>query len=859
MRTAMEPDFLRFVWRHSWRSQLQILAITALCFPLVYLSLEVPKRIINDAIGGGDGPRILFGIALSRFDFLLALCGLLVALVGAVNALKWQLNVAMGRAGERMLRRLRHALFEHVLRFPMARFRGGRQGELVQAMMGEIDPIGGFVGEVLATPAFQGGLLVVYAGFVFVQDPWLGLAAVAVIPLQAWLIPRMQARVILLNRRRAIGARGVADFLGESVGAMAAIRVDGAARWRLAQLSARLHRQAALRVALFRRKYAIKAVNNLINQAPPLFFYVVGGWRVIEGRLDLGALVAVIAAQREMASPWRELLGYAQNWTDYTARYRFVVEDFIGPEIESAGAAGGALDDAPLAGDLEIAVAEAGPGCGGLVVPPLALPAGAVVGVIGGRDGAREALLQMAAGLLAPQAGHVAIGGRPLGRASLPALAAAIGHLPQVPYVLDATILDNVAAGLLRVAPPLADRRLAAEARLTGNSDADAGGDWIDYAAAGAPDRVAFKALAATMAEEAGLGPELRALALDSPVDASAAAALGPLVARVRETVAAGPDAAGVVGFVEPWRRDALCRNATLIENLSFGAFVDARSDPDALLARKDVAAALEAAGAARALVAVGEKLAAEFRALVDAAGGDSGVFDAIRGYPRETIMAAAEAAAARGSRWGRPARRRLLLSLGARFTPERDRFDILDPATADALIAMRARVTAALSRAPGYAAFDAPGVNPGLTLLENVLRGALRYDRRGSTAALSSLVERAFAAADGEATLLRLGLHARAGRQGARLTPGGRRRVALVRALLKRPQVLVIEAALGADLRALARRAAPQATVLYAADAEADLAGADLALRLGPDGAAVIEPAPGAAGGEGRRRHGTG
>ncbi|TVQ55324.1 MAG: hypothetical protein EA355_10050 [Rhodobacteraceae bacterium] len=855
----MEPDFLRFVWRHSWRSQLQILAITALCFPLVYLSLEVPKRIINDAIGGGDGPRFLFGVALDRFDFLLALCGLLIALVGAVNALKWRLNVAMGRAGERMLRRLRHALFEHVLRFPMARFRGGRQGELVQAMMGEIDPIGGFVGEVLATPAFQGGLLVVYAGFVFVQDPWLGLAAVAVIPLQAWLIPRMQARVILLNRRRAIGARGVADFLGESVGAMAAIRVDGADRWRLAQLSARLHRQAALRVALFRRKYAIKAVNNLINQAPPLFFYIVGGWHVIEGRLDLGALVAVIAAQREMASPWRELLGYAQNWTDYTARYRFVVEDFMGPEIGGAAPEGGALDAAPLGGDVEIAVAEAGPGCGGLVVPAVVLPAGAAVGVIGGRDGAREALLQMAAGLLAPQAGHVAIGGRPLDRASLPALAAAIGHLPQTPYVLDAPILDNLAAGLLRIAPPLADRRLAAEARLTGNSDADAGGDWIDYAAAGAADRAAFAALAATLAEDAGLGSELRALALDSPVEPGAAATLAPLMERVRAAIAAGPDAARVAGFVEPWRRDALCRNASLIENLTFGAFVDARGDPDVLLARKDVAAALDASGAARALAAVGARLAAEFRTLVDAAGGDSGVFDAIRGYPRETIMAAAETAAESPSPWRRAARRRLLLSLGARFTPERDRFDVVDPATAAALVEMRARVTAALSRAPGYAAFDAPGVNPGLTLLENVLRGALRYDRRGSTRALSSVVERAFAEADGEKALLRLGLDAQAGRQGARLTPGGRRRVALVRALLKRPQVLVLEAAVGEDLRTLARRAAPQATLIYAADAEEDLIGADVALRLAPDGVVAVCPASGDADEEGGRRHGTG
>ncbi|PKP67145.1 MAG: ABC transporter ATP-binding protein, partial [Alphaproteobacteria bacterium HGW-Alphaproteobacteria-8] len=329
----METGFLRFVWRYSWRWQLSILAITTGVFPLVYLSLELPKIIINDAIHGGDAPRALLGFELDRLAYLLTLCVALLALIGVVNALKWRLNVTMGRTGERMLRRLRYMLFERMMRFPMARFRAARQGELIQSMLGELEPIGGFIGEVIATPLFQGGLLAVYAGFIFVQDWRLGLAAVAMFPLQAWLIPRMQARVIRLNRQRAVGARDLADFIGDSVARIDDIIVDDAARWRLAQLSARLHRQGRIRLDLFRRKYAIKAVNNLLNQLPPFFFYAVGGWLVIGGRLDFGALVAVLAAQKEMASPWREILVYVQNWTDYRARFGFVVEGFSGSDL----------------------------------------------------------------------------------------------------------------------------------------------------------------------------------------------------------------------------------------------------------------------------------------------------------------------------------------------------------------------------------------------------------------------------------------------------------------------------------------------------------------------------------------------
>ena len=44
----MDSRFFSFVWRHSKREQFFILALTVSSFPLVYISLEIPKIIIND-------------------------------------------------------------------------------------------------------------------------------------------------------------------------------------------------------------------------------------------------------------------------------------------------------------------------------------------------------------------------------------------------------------------------------------------------------------------------------------------------------------------------------------------------------------------------------------------------------------------------------------------------------------------------------------------------------------------------------------------------------------------------------------------------------------------------------------------
>jgi ABC-type molybdenum transport system ATPase subunit/photorepair protein PhrA len=74
------------------------------------------------------------------------------------------------------------------------------------------------------------------------------------------------------------------------------------------------------------------------------------------------------------------------------------------------------------------------------------------------------------------------------------------------------------------------------------------------------------------------------------------------------------------------------------------------------------------------------------------------------------------------------------------------------------------------------------------------------------------------------------------------------RRRVALLRALLKRPQALVLAGAFGggsaedAAMRKLARAEAPQAAILLSADDETVCADADLVARLDAQGAFEID-----------------
>ena len=51
----MESNIFKFVWRYSKRQQIMLLVLTAISFPFLYFSLDLPKTIVNEAIGMLDG------------------------------------------------------------------------------------------------------------------------------------------------------------------------------------------------------------------------------------------------------------------------------------------------------------------------------------------------------------------------------------------------------------------------------------------------------------------------------------------------------------------------------------------------------------------------------------------------------------------------------------------------------------------------------------------------------------------------------------------------------------------------------------------------------------------------------------
>ena len=202
--------------------------------------------------------------------------------------------------GERMLRRLRYELYDRILRFPPAHFRKVKQAELATMIKDEVEPLGGFIGDAFVQPMFLGGQALTAIIFIMMQNWLLGIIVVVLLAVQMAIIPRLRKPVLVLGRQRQLSARQLAGRIAETADGVNEIHVHGAANYERADISERLGRIFKIRFDLYQKKFVAKFWNNFLSQATPFAIYLVGGYFAITGQMDVGAVVGVLLAYKDL-------------------------------------------------------------------------------------------------------------------------------------------------------------------------------------------------------------------------------------------------------------------------------------------------------------------------------------------------------------------------------------------------------------------------------------------------------------------------------------------------------------------------------------------------------------------------------
>ncbi len=131
-----------------------------------------------------------------------------------------------------------------------------------------------------------------------------------------------------LGRERQLTARELSGRVGEIVDGIGTIHVHDTSNYERADIASRLGRIFKIRYDLYQWKFLVKFINNFLAQVTPFLFYLIGGYLALQGRLDVGQLVAVIAAYKDLPGPMKELIDWDQARQDVQVKYAQVVEQF---------------------------------------------------------------------------------------------------------------------------------------------------------------------------------------------------------------------------------------------------------------------------------------------------------------------------------------------------------------------------------------------------------------------------------------------------------------------------------------------------------------------------------------------------
>ena len=805
----MENSIFRFIWRYSKNQQLVIMAMTLAFLPFLYLVLDLPKYIINDAISGKSFPKVLFGFEFNQIEYLLLLCAALLALLILNAFFSMKINTFKGVSSERLMRRLRYQLYESILHFPTRHFQRVTPPELSAMITAEVEPMGDFISDSFSLPVVQGGTMLTILFYMISENPLLGLVAMSMVPVQAWLIPMLQRKVNLLGRDRVIRARKLAGWVGESVQGISDIHANDTSTYMQASISDKLGGIFNVRYELYRRKFFMKALNVFLSQLTPLFFYSIGGILVINGELTLGALVAVLAAYNRFTTPWKMLLRYYQRLNDVNIKYEQLVEQFQPSKMLDPARLKQRPETIPrLKAPLEIRnVRLVEEGIKVLEDVTIQIKPGDNIAIVA-EPGTRDKFAQLIARLIDPDGGTISVGETNFAALPEAVTGAGIGYAGLESYIFSGTVEDNLLYGVKHA--PVTNGKMInveqfnyIEAVASGNSVHDVDADWINYESLGLSDETELKDWLLTVIRAVELDTFLINRSLSMGLDVEKNPELAQHMMKARHRIASelskNPESAELI---RPFKFDQYNANASVAANLVFGESVNEEFEFKTLGRNTIIREVLDEWELTDRFLTIGYKLANTLIEMFGNMSADQPLFESFSFVDEETLQklkTLTTNVTHEDVDTLEEEEKTLLISLTFQLVVDRHRFGLIDDDMQELILKARRtfRDKLPVEKRDAIAFYDQEQYNSQLSNRCNLLTGNINYTINKAEEKLNDIIFEVLEKLGITDNLILYATSSPVGVGGSRLAHSDRQKVALARSLIKKPDIFVFNDAL--------------------------------------------------------------
>lgn len=414
------------------RVQILLLFVILITVTTRVIPLEMQKKIVNHAIGQ------------KKLNLLFWYCGFYLAAVVIASGMKFVITYLQTYLGQQSLARMRKEMFEHILQLPLSFFRKTSSGLVVSSLVTEVVTSSEFVGQAVAVPVTNLLTLAAFGGYMFYLNPLLACLSLIIYPLVIAVVPRMQRRSNEANKQRVDVTRQLSSKIGETVSGIHEIHSNGSYHIENRKYGKFVDELMKVRIVWTLYKQGIKTTNNFFQNLGPFFLFIVGGYLAIQGRFDLGALVAFLSAQDKLYDPWKELMDFYQTYQDAKVSYVRLMDYYdLEPEhpTEPTDREAYDLKGAIQVRDLSFTVAG---GIQLLKQVSLDLEPGEQLALVGFSGSGKSTLAQCISQLYTYTGGSVLIDGLEVNDMTKQDLAKNLGVVAQSPFIFDGTIKENL-------------------------------------------------------------------------------------------------------------------------------------------------------------------------------------------------------------------------------------------------------------------------------------------------------------------------------------------------------------------------------------------------------------------------------
>jgi len=449
-------------------------ALGFVCLIISPALFAVVPRVLQHAVD--DLSRGVTRAKLGQYSALL----LLIAAVGGY--FRYQMRRIIISASRGFEYDLRNAFFAHLERLPLAYFQANRTGDLMSRATNDLSAVRMMVGPAVMYLANTLVTAVVSLALMFALDVRLTLIALIPLPLVSIAVRLFGTAIHKTFEQVQERLAGMSAVVQESLTGVRVVRAYGQEPAEIARFRQSNEDYISHNQRLTRLQGAFFPTMSLLLGFSALLALWLGSRQVVSQRITVGQFVAFNAYLAQLAWPMIAF-GWVTNLMERgMASWKRMLEvmdtdpavkDETGSEGKGQRAKGleygGLSGPAPIRGAIEFR--DLTFAFGDLMVlshVSFSVPAGETLAIVGATGSGKSTLVNMLPRLHNPPRGMVFIDGRDVRDIPLAELRAAVGFVPQEPFLFSDTLADNIVFGdpSLKSARPEAVPAAAAVAQL---------------------------------------------------------------------------------------------------------------------------------------------------------------------------------------------------------------------------------------------------------------------------------------------------------------------------------------------------------------------------------------------------------